>query len=309
MTSTDVLERYLAEIARNLPLSAQRDDIVAEISDEIQTRVESGEATMYDAIKAYGHPKIVAARYDSQQVLVGSQLLPFYWYTLKLVMSIVIGIEIFGAAMSGFSLGKPSMFFEGLGAAWSSVPWVFGIVTIIFILLERFAKGPIVPFDPATLPKPSDAPTPRFSSAFEFTANFMMLCVLMFGGHIFANIISPLVLTGAWVYAWYGAVISSALVSGAAFAVYLTPHWTKVRTVVGFISYLVTLVGASLTLRAGLLVTQSGTSVGPVELGVVNMIAAWSIGFTILGVAIAAVVALVKLVTSVVLRRPSTSSG
>src|SRR5579862_6814224 len=100
MTSTDLLDRYLAEVARNLPLGPERDDIVAEIGEEIQSRVDAGEATMYDAIQQYGHPKIVAARYKAHQYLIGPKLLPFFFYTLKMALTIILGIEIFGGGLA-----------------------------------------------------------------------------------------------------------------------------------------------------------------------------------------------------------------
>ena len=250
MNST-LLDRYLAEIARNLPRSTERDDIIAEISDELQSRIESGEGSEYDIIKAYGHPRVVAARYQSHQYLVGPALFPFYGYTLKIVLAVVLGVEIFGSALGAMLAQNPSLFGTGLGAVWSSVAWVVGVVTIIFALLERYAKGPIFTFDPSKLPSIESTQRPRYQSAFEFIANFCMLLLLLFGGSWVSHAIAPLAFTSAWQPAWYATVAATMLVCSSAFATYLSPAWTRARNLVQIVADVLMIVGASMMLRGG----------------------------------------------------------
>lgn len=305
-----LLDRYLAEIARNLPLNAQRDDIVAEISDDIQSRIEAGEGSEYDVIKAYGHPKIVAARYGPQQYLISSAVLPFYWYALRLVLAIVVGIEVFGSALVAFVQHNASIFATGLGAVWPSAIWVFAIVTIAFALVERLAKGVFLTWDPSALPAPEIAPVSRFESAFEFIANFTMLTVVLFGGPWFAKTISPLAFTAAWQPAWYATIVGTSIICGTAFAVYLTPGWSKMRLVNGILAGLVMIVGCGLTLRGGPLVAlQNPGGVSATDLGVLNMLAQWSVGIAMIALLISVLYQAWKLLLSSSARTGSNSSG
>lgn len=300
--TVDLLQRYLAEIARNLPLGPEREDIVAEISDDIQSRVESGEGSEYDVIKAYGWPRYVAARYKSNQYLVGPTLYPLYLYVMKFAVTVVIGAAIFFSAFGALVTKKPDWFAEGLGVAWQSFFWVVGVVTVLFAVIERFVKNPIVPFDPAALPA-TGVSQPRPASAFEFIANFCMVLVLLFGGALVARSISPFAFTSAWQPAWYATLAGSAIIAGAAFATYLVPTWTKLRHVAQVGADVIMLVGASVMLRSGgPFITQNTQVIPLVDLGVVNMMVAWGCIVVILTLAIAGAVSLWKLLPHTTIR-------
>src|SRR5579863_3784515 len=102
----DLIDRYLAAIRRCLPESFDhRDDVVAELGDELQSRIDEREAVLgrslderetAEVIKAFGHPRAVAARFESHQSLIGPELLPHYWYAVKMVLAIVLGLEVLG---------------------------------------------------------------------------------------------------------------------------------------------------------------------------------------------------------------------
>src|SRR5512146_614165 len=71
----DLLERYLAEVRRNLP-TKEADDITAELRDVLLERAEEQEETTgkvdwNSLLQEFGHPLVVAARYRKQQWLVG----------------------------------------------------------------------------------------------------------------------------------------------------------------------------------------------------------------------------------------------
>ena len=81
----DLIERYLAAAARNLPgqLAA---DITAELRDVLLSRVEEQEATLGRPIDRaelekilidFGHPLVVAGRYRKVQHLIGPAVFPF----------------------------------------------------------------------------------------------------------------------------------------------------------------------------------------------------------------------------------------
>src|SRR5437763_5483254 len=142
----ELLDRYLYEIRRSLP-EAQRDDVIAEISDTIQSHFEDRERQvgrpLTDAeaaaiLKAFGHPKIVASRYQPAQYLIGPEIYPFFWYTLKIVLAGALALELLGALIA--SLLSPSplpAFVKNIAVVWPTIFLVFGVVTFIFVALER----------------------------------------------------------------------------------------------------------------------------------------------------------------------------
>src|SRR5271170_7182158 len=90
----ELLDRYLAAVKKHLPWQRQ-DDIVAELRANLESQFEDKEAELgrpptaleVEAIlKQMGPPMQVAARYQTQQYLIGPALFPTYWYLLRLVL-------------------------------------------------------------------------------------------------------------------------------------------------------------------------------------------------------------------------------
>lgn len=148
----NILNTYLEEIHRHLP-PQKREDIIAEIRsvliDMIEERnpnpgVEPDEATIKAVLREYGPPRKVARQYGSQQHLIGPQTFPVYLQVLKIVLIVVAALNVLGvivAVVSG-SIGDSGLFvaiLETLGGLFSSLFTAFGIVTLSFILIERFA--------------------------------------------------------------------------------------------------------------------------------------------------------------------------
>lgn len=101
----DLLERYLAEVRRNLP-ARQADDIVAELRDLLLARAEEQEETTGNVdwealLRDFGHPLVIAARYRSHQWLIGPELYPFYLHFLKVVVAIVVAVSAGLAIIKG----------------------------------------------------------------------------------------------------------------------------------------------------------------------------------------------------------------
>lgn len=89
-----LLERYLRVVKFWLPKD-QRQDIAAELSEDIQSEVSEREAELgrkldeaeLDAIlHRFGHPMLVAERYLPQQHLIGPELFPLYRLVLKIAV-------------------------------------------------------------------------------------------------------------------------------------------------------------------------------------------------------------------------------
>src|SRR5713101_1518079 len=100
-TSIALLDRYVSAVRTYLP-EDQQDDIVTELSANIQSEMDDREATLgrplseaeQEAIlQQHGHPMIVAGRYRPNQgslvfgrQWIGPTLFPFYLRTLQVVM-------------------------------------------------------------------------------------------------------------------------------------------------------------------------------------------------------------------------------
>ena len=271
-----MLDRYLYAVQSSLGKNRSAADIVAEIGDDLQSQIEDRERELARPltqdeqaalIKAYGHPRVVAGRYGAVQHLIGPELLPFYWSTLRLVATIVIAIELIGGAVSALVSHNGALFFGALGAAWNSLIWIFGIVTVVFALSERAAGGGRrigIPasWDPRRLPTPGvRSPVPRSSALAEFVANFIALLVLLDapGPHripldiVVANVLRSMhaTLTPAWHAAYVGTAAGCALLAISAIIVFVQPRLTAMHEFIRAVASVSVVLGVALTLQAG----------------------------------------------------------
>jgi hypothetical protein len=142
----DLLDRYLQAVKFFLP-RAQQDDIIKELSEDVHSRLDDLEADLgrppnaaeqEQLIKSYGHPALLAGRYGPRRQLVGPEMFPFYWFVLRLALSTAILVHVIMAAAM-FASGAPA--FEAVQRLLRMVPAVFivfGVVTIVFSLLDRY---------------------------------------------------------------------------------------------------------------------------------------------------------------------------
>jgi hypothetical protein len=147
----EMLDRYLQAVKFWLP-AAQREDIAAELSEDIRSQIEEKESSLgrklnesevAEILKARGRPVLVANRFLPQEHLVGPVLFPIYVFVLKIVAAfyllplvlVWIGIAVSRIVHSGQGRG------ETLASFWTSFwPVVFfmvGAVTAVFAVLER----------------------------------------------------------------------------------------------------------------------------------------------------------------------------
>ncbi len=93
----DVIEGYFRTLRIFLP-KGQRDDIIRELSGEVQSQVAEKAAALgrplnsaeqASIISQYGHPMLTAARYWPQRYLIGPIVFPYYWIVLKIALALV----------------------------------------------------------------------------------------------------------------------------------------------------------------------------------------------------------------------------
>jgi hypothetical protein len=210
----NLLDRYLYAVSRYLPAQRQ-DDTVAELAANLHSQMEDKEAELgrpltedeqAEVLRRHGHPILVAARYQPHRSLIGPELFPFYWFTIKRVLPWVVGIWLLVTATTILfgSTGEPisqgvdvgHIITGVLGTVFQFLAWI----TAGFALLEFF-KGHLrnelahPSWDPRKLPKAdpvADQKGPRHPYA-DVIASAVFLAwllafprfpVLMFGPYV-----------------------------------------------------------------------------------------------------------------------------
>ena len=145
----DMLEDYLRAVSRLLP-KAKRDDITAELRDEILTRIEAREGELgrpltadetQQLLRDFGHPIVVAARYrDGPQYGVGPAFYPYWIFALRLIVLIEVGVSIivFLARMVGGG-NIAQAFAQAIGSGVTGAMMLIGFATVAAWLIERKA--------------------------------------------------------------------------------------------------------------------------------------------------------------------------
>lgn len=149
----DILERYLAVIRRDLP-AEKADDIVAELRDDLLTRIEAREDALgrpldkrelEALLRDFGRPIVVAARYREHQYLIGPETYPFYVAGLKagaMIVAIVAAVRI-GVDLAFGPRNLWQLAVQNAAGLLDMLVMAFGIVTLIFALIER--RGGVKP--------------------------------------------------------------------------------------------------------------------------------------------------------------------
>jgi len=159
----EMIDRYVYQVVKRLP-QEQREDIEKElrglIDDMLAARSEN--PTREDAaavLKELGRPFELAAKYrGTGRYLIG----PEYYAVYELVLKIVLAATAGGMALSqiiGNIVTPPESIFAAIGmffgSIFSGLMQAFAWVTVVFALIEHFAKGKFYPeadWNPEDLP-------------------------------------------------------------------------------------------------------------------------------------------------------------
>lgn len=132
-------DRYFKTLRLLLPKD-QRDDIIRELAEEIRTQVADREAELgrplsaeeHAAIlKPYGHPFVAAARYRPSRYLIGPAVFPYYWVTLKVVLTLTLIGHLVGAIALIAGGASPSAFAQAFDALISTLLKELGWITLL----------------------------------------------------------------------------------------------------------------------------------------------------------------------------------
>jgi hypothetical protein len=103
----ELLERYLQAVEEYLPTKG-RADVLAELRANLLDQMEEREDTLgrplttdevAEILRSHGHPSVVAARYQPRRSLIGPEIFPYYWFTLRKTFPLVLGIAILAQAV------------------------------------------------------------------------------------------------------------------------------------------------------------------------------------------------------------------
>jgi hypothetical protein len=263
---TPLIERYLQNVRLSLP-GARREDIVRELAEDIRSQVadreeELGRALTEDeqesVLKQFGHPLALATRYGPQRHVIGPALFPVYWMTLKIALGGALAVNV-AIAIAWLATGSPAGRAVGHLATFPFTigMTVFGWVTLVFALLDlnlpRLLEHAWADLKVVALPRP-EGKGRRWTLLAEIVGGSVFLIwwlaiprspVLLFGpaaaflapAPIFYQLYVPI--TAIW--------LASLVVL---WAVLLRPDWARVRTIGRLLTDGLSLVLATILLRA-----------------------------------------------------------
>lgn len=259
----ELFQRYLQAVKFLLP-RAQQEDIVKELSEDIRSQTEDKEAEVgrplneieqIAILQQYGHPLIVASRYRQApvQYLIGPILFPFYWFVLRTLLLIALGVCVLNS-IAMLTSGEPlRQLLNGVPALARAALPAFGWITLVFAVLDFLeAKFRLLDrlnrhWDPRSLPSlPKKPQVRRSESIFGFVASAVyviwLLAVPYYPYLIFGPAASVLKLTPLW-HRFYLPVVVLALGGLAQTAVNLArPDWTWLRAATRLVSNVVVLI-------------------------------------------------------------------
>ncbi|MEO5772998.1 MAG: hypothetical protein ABIQ32_02630 [Sphingomicrobium sp.] len=272
----DLLERYLAEVRRNLPAS-EADDIVAELRDVLLAKAEeqeerSGSVAWIALLQEFGHPLVVAARYRREQWLIGPEIYPFYLKFLKTIVGIVLIVVTALAVVKGalWSEAVGPAITGWLGSLWWSAASAVGSVTIVFVIIERFARGSIekcVHWRPNDLPDMLDRQPSKYNSIFEVAvgALFLLWWIGAIPTPVPSNGEFRLQAAAVWTTMFWP--VTALLVGRLVYnlVVWLRPRWKTVRGFLGIATAVGALAIAAAIYRAGTWIIVVPTAMSPAQ--------------------------------------------
>jgi hypothetical protein len=289
--NTELIERYLHAVKFWLP-RAQRDDIAAELSEDLHARIEDQEAALGRALsrdelaallKTSGPPMVVASRYQPQQSLIGPLLFPVYLFILKIVaLCYFIPWLLLGVAslFSSHKYQAAHPFVQGVFSIPGHMPvsllTYFAIVTIIFAIIERVTArqtcGSVLnKWDPLKLPAVRDPRRiKRANSVAEIIFNVFFAAWwidAMSSRILFTAAGVHIVVAQGWRICYWTLLLTCLVNVALAVANLLRPCWTMLR---GLIRLAVDCTGAALFcwfLKARLLLDISAPSIPAARAG------------------------------------------
>lgn len=169
MDPIDLIDRYIAEVGKDLPKKT-RLDIEAEILSAIEDMLTEHSRTtgkgvdeemIIEVLKEYGAPRKVAASYQLERYVIGPRLFPSFLTVLQVILPILAAIAL---VRSGISLGQAQLTFKNVfgavflgisyfvGTAFTALGGIIVLFAIVQWALPEF-KAISEKWDPSQLPQ------------------------------------------------------------------------------------------------------------------------------------------------------------
>jgi len=182
---TDLIDRYLAAVARELP-ETQRADITAELRDELMSSLEAQEERLgrpltreelETALVEFGNPLVVAGRYRKVQHLIGPEIFPFWWAGLRAALLVVAAVYLVLAVLSAVASGDAVRVADRIAPSLTfALIFTFGAVTLFCAAMERSGKpGVLARWKPGNLPPAHGRTRSRFEIMVEMGMGLVVL--------------------------------------------------------------------------------------------------------------------------------------
>jgi len=243
----ELVDRYLHAVKFWLPRN-QKDDIIAELSEDLRSQIEEKEAELghklTDAevepiLKRCGSPMVVAGRYLPQQSLIGPTLFPIYrviirsliLYFLLPWMLVWMGIAIFSPDFRADHPG--ASLFASLEPWWLACTYSLFFNTLIFALLDRSQTRQHVVdgWNPRSLPAVRDRNViSRGGTIFEITIVVATLAawIQLDAFHrVFYVFGATITLSSGWPYFFWALVVVSVAGIVVSCMNLSNPRWTR----------------------------------------------------------------------------------
>lgn len=147
--STNWIDRYTAQVGRNLPQNKRADiekEIRSLIEDMLEDRSKAEGRTVDEemtlaVLKEMGEPEKVAAGYLPEKYLIGPRVYPLFMLVLRIVLIVMAGIALFGLVM--LLVREPMPPVEALKAAGMAIleyagtaMQILGNLVLVFAILQ-----------------------------------------------------------------------------------------------------------------------------------------------------------------------------
>jgi hypothetical protein len=152
-TTSALVERYLKVVAAHLP-AGQREDVIAELRDDIESRLEARaaelgrpleEAEVEAVLRDVGHPLSVAARYrPGPRHVVGPELYPYWRFAVRAGALVLIFLTVLGLVVrvAGGEADPGAVFAQSIAGLFNGVITLIGVVTLGAYIFERQSERP-----------------------------------------------------------------------------------------------------------------------------------------------------------------------
>lgn len=160
MQPKEWIDRYVFEVGRRLP-GKQCVDVALEMRSLIEDELDGlghapAESEVLDVLAKFGPPDEMAVRYGAPNYLIGPVLLPVFRVVAGIVLTIQAAVILFAIAVGVGVDGEMINPLESLAGLAGGLLQTFGMIVLIFGLVERFGdtqpESETKPWDPRTLP-------------------------------------------------------------------------------------------------------------------------------------------------------------